>query len=173
LKKPLHRRVFGRVFHLLARLSPGATTLRPALHRARGVKIGPGVFLGDDVFIDNEYPECVEIQESAQISIRVVIVAHTRGPGRVVIEKGAFVGPHCVIACSAGRTLTIGAGAVIGPGCVITRNVPPRAYLALPSPRPIGIATVPLSTATSMEEFIGGLKPWPAPKGSASADDPK
>lgn len=173
MKKPLHRRIFNRVFHLLARLSPGSTTLRPALHRVRGVKIGAGVFLGDDVFIDNEYPECVEIQDRAQISIRVVIVAHTRGFGRVVIEKDAFVGPHCVIACSAGRTLTIGAGAVIGPGCVITRNVAPRAYLVLPAPRPMGIATVPLSTARTMEEFIGGLKPWPSPKEPASVDDPK
>jgi acetyltransferase-like isoleucine patch superfamily enzyme len=160
MSKPLHRRIFNRVFHLLARLSPGSTSLRPLLHRWRGVKIGRDVFLGDDVFIDNEYPECVEIQDRAQISIRVVIVAHTRGSGRVVIEQDAFVGPHCVIACSAGRTLTIGAGAVIGPGCVITRNVAPRTYLALPSLQPAGIATVPLSTAATMDEFIRGLKPY-------------
>ncbi|MCL4788723.1 MAG: acyltransferase [Verrucomicrobia bacterium] len=166
MTKSLHRRIFNRVFHLLARLSPGSTSFRPMLHRWRGVKIGKEVFLGDDVFIDNEYPECVEIQDRVQISIRVVIVAHTRGSGRVIIERDTFVGPHCVIACSAGRTLTIGAGAVIGPGCVITRNVAPRTYLTLPAPRPIGIATVPLSTANTMEEFLGGLKPWAAPKGN-------
>jgi carbonic anhydrase/acetyltransferase-like protein (isoleucine patch superfamily) len=171
LNKPLHRRVFNRVFHVLARLSPGATTFRLALHRARGVKIGTGVFIGDDVFIDNEYPECVEIQERVQISIRAVIIAHTHGSGQVVIEKDAFIGPHCVIACSAGRTLRIGAGAVIGPGCVITRNVAPGTYLVLPSPRAIGIATVPLGIATTMAEFISGLRPWVPPSGSAPAED--
>lgn len=170
MNKPLHRRIFNRVFHLLARLSPGATSLRPALHRLRGVKIGTDVFLGDDVFIDNEYPECVEIRDRAQVSIRVVIVAHTRGPGRVVIEPDAFVGPHCVIACSAGRTLTIGAGAVLGPGCVVTRNVPPRTYLVLPPPRPMGLATVPLSTARTMEEFHQGLKAWPTSPATPPAD---
>jgi hypothetical protein len=49
---------------------------------------------------------------------------------------------------------------VIGPGCVITRNVAPRTYLVLPPPRPIGIATVPLPAAKSMEEFMAGLRPW-------------
>jgi acetyltransferase-like isoleucine patch superfamily enzyme len=160
MKKSLIRRVYNRFFHILARFSPGATTLRPMLHRARGVKIGANVFIGDDVFIDNEYPECIEVGDNAQISIRVVIVAHTRGPGRVIVGRDAFIGPHCVIACSSGRTLTIGAGAVIGPGCVITRNVAPRVYLVLPPLRPAGIATVSLPSATSMEEFVAGLRPW-------------
>lgn len=159
MNKSLARRIFNRIFHVLARFSPGATSLRPALHRARGVQIGANVFIGDDVFIDNEYPECIEIGTNVQISIRVVIVAHTRGAGRVIIERDAFVGPHCVIACGAGRTLTIGAGAVVGPGCVITRNVPARSYLVVPSARPVGIVTVPLPAATSMEEFVAGLRP--------------
>ncbi|MEI8139860.1 MAG: acyltransferase [bacterium] len=160
MKKSLVRRIFNRFFHILARFSPGATSLRPLLHRARGVKIGNNVFIGDDVFIDNEYPECIEIGENVQISIRVVIIAHTRGSGRVIIERDAFIGPHCVIACSAGRTLSIGAGAVIGPGCVITRNVVPHIYLVVPPPRPAGTVTVPLPAAKSMEEFVAGLRPW-------------
>jgi acetyltransferase-like isoleucine patch superfamily enzyme len=168
LNKPLYRRIFNRILNVLARFSPGATSLRPALQRARGVKIGANVFIGDDVFIDNEYPEYIEIGDNVQISIRAVIVAHTRGPGRVVIEKNAFVGPHCVVACSAGRTLTIGAGAVIGPGCVITRNVPPRVYLTMPAPRPTCMATVPLPLAKTMDEFITGLRPWGASKETAS-----
>lgn len=159
LHKSLFRRVSGRILHVLARSSPGATTLRPALHRARGMKIGANVFIGDDVFIDNEYPECIEIGENVQISIRVVLIAHTRGPGRVIIERDAFVGPHSVITCGAGRTLRIGAGAVIGPGCIITRSVPARAYLVAPPPKAAGIATVPLPVAATMEEFVAGLRP--------------
>jgi hypothetical protein len=101
----------------------------------------------------------------------VVIVAHTRGPGRVIVEEDAFVGPHCVIACGAGRTLTIGAGAVIGPGCVITRSVAPRAYLALPAPRPVATVGVPLPAAVTMDEFVAGLRPWAKPAELAAAAD--
>jgi len=122
------------------------------------------VFIGDDVFIDNEYPEFIEIGDNVQISIRTIIIAHTRGPGRVIIESDAFVGPMCVIACSAGRIVKIGAGAVIGPGCVITRSVAPRTYLTQSPPRPIGIATVPLPCAETMEAFLAGLRPWGSSK---------
>ena len=99
------------------------------LHRARGVRIGRNVFIGDDVYLDNEFPEAIEIQDDVQISIRAVIIAHTRGPGRVVIQKAAFVGPHTVVACPYGRTLTICEGAVVSAGCVVTKSVPPRVVL--------------------------------------------
>lgn len=156
--KPLWRRVANRVCHLLARFSPGSTSLRPALHRLRGVVIGPGVFLGEDVYIDNEYPEAVEIQEGAQISIRAIIIAHTRGPGRVVIGKEAFIGPNAVLVCGAGKVLKIGEGAVVGAGSVITRSVPPRLYVGPPAPQPLARVNVPLPRAASMEEFWAGLE---------------
>ena len=130
------------------------------LHRARGVKIGRDVFIGDEVYLENEYPESIEIHDRVQISIRAVIVAHTRGPGKVIVEKEAFVGPHVVVACSAGRVLRIGEGAVIGPGCVITRNVPSHMVLTSASAQPVGFAAVPLAVATNMEEFWSGLRPF-------------
>ena len=143
----------------LVRLSPGSTTLRPLLHRARGVKIGNDVFIGDDVYFDEEYPESIELHDRVQISIRALLVAHTRGSGRIIIEKEAFVGPHAVIACSAGRVLRIGEGAVISAGCVVTRNVPAHAVLT-PAPAQItGLAALPLSIANTMEEFRAGLRP--------------
>ena len=70
LEKSLLKRCLNRVLHLIVRVSPGSTTLRPILHRARGVKIGRGVFIGDDVYIDGEYPELIEIQDGAAISMR-------------------------------------------------------------------------------------------------------
>ena len=164
LKKSLFRRCLNRIFSALARWSPGSTTLRPLLHRLRGVKVGKGVFIGEDVYIDNEYPEQIEIQNHVQISIRAVIVAHTRGTGRVIIEKEAFVGPHVVIACSAGRVLKIGQGAVISAGCVVTKNVPPRMILNPAPAQAAGYATTPLSTAGTMQEFWSGLRPLDARK---------
>jgi serine acetyltransferase len=160
------RRIANRLFHLLARICPGSTTVRPLLHRARGVTVGRGVFIGDGVYLDNEYPECIEIHDYAQISIRVIIVAHTHGPGRVIIGKAVFVGPNSVIVCGAGRVLKIGEGTVIGAGSIITKSVPPRLYVAPPAPRATARVRVPLPLAKTMEEFWGGLT-------SLDADDPR
>ena len=147
------------MFNVLARLSPGATSLRPLWQRARGVRIGKDVFIGDDVYFDNEYPENIEIHDRVEISIRAVIVAHTRGAGHVIIEKEAFVGPHAVIACSAGRTLTIGEGAVVSAGCVVTKSVPSHTVLIPAPPQVIGMAEVSLPAAKTMHEFISGIRP--------------
>jgi acetyltransferase-like isoleucine patch superfamily enzyme len=130
------------------------------------VKIGEGVFIGDDVYLENEYPERVEIHDGAQISIRAIILAHTRGPGGVVIEKNAYVGPNSVLATSAGKTLRIGEGAVIGAGVVITMDVPPRAFIPPYPANPVAVATVPLATAARIEDFIRGLRPLPSAAGS-------
>src|SRR4029078_8736959 len=95
--KGLARSALNSVCHLLARYSPGATPARPFLHRIRGVRMGERVFIGEEVYIDNEYPECVAIECDVQIGIRCIILAHTRGPGEVVIEKAAYIGPNSVI----------------------------------------------------------------------------
>lgn len=159
MARTLLQRITNRLLHLAARIGPGATTARPCLHRWRGVKVGPGVFIGEGVYLENEHPDCVEVEENVQISIRAIIVAHTRGPGRVIIEKGAFLGPNCVVICGAGRVLRIGAGAVIGAGCVVTKSVPPRLYLASPAPRAVARVTVPLPDAQSIAHFWAGLEP--------------
>ena len=59
-KKNLLRRIANRILGLVARWAPGATTVRPFLHRLRGVRITGRVFIGDDVYMENEYPECIE-----------------------------------------------------------------------------------------------------------------
>lgn len=161
MSKSILRRSANRLLHLLARFCPGSTTLRPRLHRWRGVNIGRGVFIGDDVYLDNEWPEYIEIQDDVQISIRTILIAHTRGPGRVIIEKEAFIGPNCVVVTGAGRVLRIGQGAVVGAGSVITRSVPPRLYVAPPGVEPLARVTVPLPSAETMEEFWAGLQPMP------------
>jgi acetyltransferase-like isoleucine patch superfamily enzyme len=112
------------------------------------------------VYVENEYPECVEIGDDCEIGLRTVIMAHMRGPGRVVIKPHVWIGPCCLIAAANERVLTIGEGAVIGGGSVITADVPDRAFVKAPAQAPVAIANVPLVSAT-YQEFVRGLRPMP------------
>jgi heptaprenylglycerol acetyltransferase len=123
------------------------------------MRVGTNVFIADDVYLENEYPEAVEIHDGVQISVRAIIMAHTRGTGKVVIGKDAYIGPNSVVITSGGRLLTIGEGAVIGAGVVVNSNVPPRTFVASESARPIAKVRVPLATAATMEDFVRGLIP--------------
>ena len=153
------RAIANRFLHVMARQLPGATGLRVQLHRWRGVRVGRNVFIGDEVYLENQYPERVEIQDGTQISVRAIILAHNRGPGWVVIEREAYIGPNTVIVSSAGKTLRIGEGSVIGAGVVITKDVPARAFVPPPAANPVATVTVPLARAERVEDFIRGLIP--------------
>ena len=61
MKKSLGRRIINRTLHLIAQYSPGATGFRPFIHKLRGVKILGDVFIGDQVYLENEYPHRVEL----------------------------------------------------------------------------------------------------------------
>jgi acetyltransferase-like isoleucine patch superfamily enzyme len=156
----LCRRVSNRGLHVLARFLPGSKTVRPFLHRLRGVKIGKDVFIGDDVYLENEHPEAVEIQDGVHISVRAILLAHTRGCGKIVIEKDAFIGINAVIATSGNKVLRIGEGAVIGAGIVVTRDIPARVFIASETPKPIASVGVPLTKAETVEDFVRGLSPF-------------
>lgn len=164
MKKLFARRALNRWLGLLARFLPGATSIRPAIHKLRGVKIRGRIFIGDDVYIENEYPEQVEIEDGAQITVRCTILAHTRGFGRVIIGKNAFIGSNCIITAPAGRTLRIGEGSVVAAGSVISADVPPGALVAVERSKLIARVTVPLTMQTSYEEFVIGLRPWDKPR---------
>lgn len=157
-KKSVARGVFNRVLHLAARFGPGCTTIRPFLHRLRGVRISGRVFIGDEVYLENDYPECVEIHDGAQITVRTTIIAHFRGSGRVVIGRNVWIGPHSLVAASQpGQVVTIGEGAVLAGGCVVTRDVPPHTFVGGVPAKPIALATVPMTLTTSYDDFRKGL----------------
>jgi acetyltransferase-like isoleucine patch superfamily enzyme len=143
------------------------------LHRARGVKIGRDVFIGDDVYIDGEYPELIEIQDGAAISMRSTIIAHNKGPGSVVIEREAFIGPHVVVMTSDRKEVRVGEGAVVGAGCVVSRNVAPHAVVVAAPTQVAGYATVSLATADTVEEFWAGLRPPRARTRNGAAAGPR
>ena len=166
--KSIPRRIFNRWMHLMARVLPGSTNFRPFLHRLRGVKIAGPVFIGEEVYLDNEYPEAIELREGALIGLRTTIVAHTRGPGRVIVGKNAVLGAGVMVVCSGGKTLEIGEGAVIGAGSVVGNSVPPFTFCGCARIRALATVTVPFTLETSYEEFLRGLRPLkqstPSPK---------
>lgn len=178
MARSLPSRFFNRWLHLLARFLPGSTTLRPFLHRLRGVKIAGSVFIGEEVYLDNEYPEAIELHEGALIGLRTTIVAHTRGPGRVIIGKNAVLGAGVLVTCPGGKTLEIGEGAVIGAGSVVGNSVPPFTLCGCSRIQALAKVTVPFTLETTYEEFLKGLRPFrpsaplakPEPKHSPKVD---
>jgi acetyltransferase-like isoleucine patch superfamily enzyme len=152
-KEKFFRGVFSRILHLLARFVPGARTLRPFLHRLRGVKVGKNVFIGEDVYIDNMHPEDVEIQEGATIALRSIIMSHFRERGKVIIEKNARIGIACSVTANDGKILRIGEGAVLGTGSHVSRDVPPFTFVGPPPVRIICKTTIPLMPDTSFQEW--------------------
>jgi acetyltransferase-like isoleucine patch superfamily enzyme len=159
MKKSTVRRVLNRILGMLARFAPGATSLRPFLHKLRGVRITGRVFIGDDVYIENEYPECIELHDGAQICLRSILIAHTRGSGRIVIGKNAFVGANSVVLASPGATLTVGEGAVITASSVISSDVPTHTLVGNEKAKPLARVTVPLTMETPYDRFLAGLRP--------------
>ena len=159
MKKSLPRRAINRILHLMAQFAPGCTSVRPFLHKLRGVKIYGTVFIGDQVYLENEYPEMVEIHDGAQIVLRSIIMCHFRGTGRVIIESNAWIGPNCVITVSPGRTLTIGEGSAIAASSVVTRDVPKFMFVGGSPAKPISRINVPMTLHTSYEDFKKGLVP--------------
>lgn len=153
------RACFNHVLHLMARTLPGGYSIRPFLHRLRGVKIERGVWIGDDVFLDGGHPEALEIREDAAIAMRCTIVGHTKGAGRVIIGKGAIIGVGSTIVCSSGRILTIGEGAVVAAGSTVSSDIPPYTLCGPPRIQMFAKVTVPFLDVDTLEEFRRGLRP--------------
>jgi acetyltransferase-like isoleucine patch superfamily enzyme len=159
MNNSLIRRASNRFLHLLARFLPGATSVRPFLHRLRGVRIHGKVFIGEDVYLENEHPECVEIHDEAIIGIRSMIIAHTRGTGEIIIERQAVLGAGCILICAVNQKLVIGQGSVIGAGSVVSRSVPEQTLCSGPKAQLLAKVTVPLTVEANYDAFVSGLRP--------------
>jgi acetyltransferase-like isoleucine patch superfamily enzyme len=146
-------RLFSRILHLVVSFSPGTITLRPFLHRMRNVKISLRVFIGEEVYLENDYPECIEIQDEVVIALRATLGAHLKGPGKIIVQKKTWIGSGCIIAAAGGQTLTIGEGAALAAGSVVTKDVPPYTLMGGIPAKPIARITVPLTLDTSYTDF--------------------
>jgi acetyltransferase-like isoleucine patch superfamily enzyme len=158
-KRTLISRILIRWLHLLARFGPGAATIRPFLHKLRGVKIHGKVWIGDDVYLENEYPETIELHEGVVIILRTTILAHFKGLGKVIVEKNVRIGPGCIITSSPGDTLVIGEGSMLAAGSVVTKSVPPFTLVGGVPAKPIAKITSPLGKGMEYKAWREGLVP--------------
>src|SRR3979490_3617202 len=78
VKEKLWSGIRNRVCQHLARILPGARSLRISLHRWRGVTIGKGVWIGYDVILDTSRPHLITIEDGPPLRMRVVVIAHFR-----------------------------------------------------------------------------------------------
>jgi acetyltransferase-like isoleucine patch superfamily enzyme len=152
------RRMINRILQLIARFGPGANRIRPFIHMLRGVKLGKNVWIGEEVLLENNYPDHIEIGDETQLAMQVIVLTHFRGPGRVIIGPRVWVGTRSLIAAAHNQILTIGEGSVIGAGSVVTRDVPPFTFVAGSPAKPIARVTVPMTLSTTYEEFKTGLQ---------------
>lgn len=157
------RGLLSRTLQLLARVSPGARTLRPMMHRARGVKIGKGVWIGHDVLLDTARPDLITIEDGASISMRATIIAHFKEFRGVRIEREAFIGPGAIIL----PNVVIGYGAVVTAGSVVSQSVPPMTVVQGNPAVPVARCGVALRQDISMKAFSRRLQPLPHRASSA------
>jgi acetyltransferase-like isoleucine patch superfamily enzyme len=171
--------LLGRLLHRIASAAPGGGSLRPWLHRLRGVKMGKNVWISQFVYLDELHPEDISIGNNCTIGLRTSIFCHfywgprrPRSNGRVTIEQNVFIGPHCVIL----PNVRIGEGAVIKAGTVVSRNVPPRTFWGSPAADSLGVVTVPLTSEHAYDEFLRGVRlrtPRPSAAAGSASDSPR
>jgi acetyltransferase-like isoleucine patch superfamily enzyme len=133
---------------------PGARTLRVALHRARGVKVGKNVWIGYDVILDSSRPQLITIEDGASIGMRVTVIAHFKESQGVRIEQDAFIGPGVIIL----PNVIVGRGSVVTAGSVVTQSVPPMTVVQGNPAVPVAKCGVPLGLNVTLKEFTRGLK---------------
>jgi acetyltransferase-like isoleucine patch superfamily enzyme len=165
MRESLLRGLLNRILQHLARILPGARSLRVKLHRARGVQIGKGVWIGYDVILETSRPHLITIEEGATLSVRVTVIAHFKGSVGVKIERDAFIGPGVIIL----PNVVIGEGAVVTAGSVVTHSVAPMTVVQGNPAVAIARCGVPLVGDLTLKEFSRRLMPLPSrtpsPKG--------
>jgi len=149
------RGLCNRLLQHLARILPGASSLRVILHRARGVRIGKNVWVGYDVILDTSRPFLITLEDNCTLSMRVTVVAHFRESTGVKIEQDAFVGPGAIIL----PNVVVGRGSVVTAGSVVTHSVPPMTVVQGNPAVPVARCGVSLVPGVTLKEFSQRLQP--------------
>jgi acetyltransferase-like isoleucine patch superfamily enzyme len=154
MKERIFRGFINRILQQLARILPGARSLRVALHRARGVRVGKDVWIGYDVILETSQPSLITLEERSSIGMRATVIAHFRETRGVRIERDAFVGPGAIIL----PNVVIGYGAVVTAGSVVSQSVPPMTIVQGNPAVPVAKCEIPLGQDVTIKEFSRCLK---------------
>lgn len=146
--------LWNRFLQRLAMTMPGATTVRAALHRMRGVELGENVWIGYEAMLETSYPYLVHIGDNVVLGIRCTIIAHFHEHTGVWIEDDVFVGPSAVILPG----VRLGHGCVVTAGSVVTTSVPPMTMVTGNPAKAVARCGVPLGLNTSWHDFIRHLR---------------
>jgi len=165
MKERWLRGLLNRVCQHLARILPGAQSIRVALHRIRGVKIGKNVWIGYDVILDTSRPFHITLEDGCALSMRVTVLAHFRESTGVIVEQDAFVGVGALIL----PNVVIGRGSVVAAGSVVTRSVPPFTLVQGNPAVPVAKCSIPMGPKTTLKEFSRQLQPLPRKKSFESS----
>jgi len=144
------------MLNVLARNIVGAYTMRPAIHRMRGVKIKGTVWIGTGVYIDDEHPEWIEIGNNVMLGVGCMLFAHFRPKGEkqgIMIEDDVFIGPGAITT----ENVKIGKGAVVAAGAVVNKDVPPYTFVGGVPAHPLGKVKHPLGIVGDPEKFSATL----------------
>jgi acetyltransferase-like isoleucine patch superfamily enzyme len=138
-------KTLGRIWRVLAWHLP-MYQMRVVMFRACGVRIGRGVYIGNLVYLDGEYPEYIEIEDEVAIAPGAIVVAHSAGspfqartgvfhepPKKVLLKRGAWVGVGAIILPG----VTVGEGAIVAAGSVVNQNVANYTIVAGNPARPV------------------------------------
>jgi len=142
-----------RILQILARIGPGATSLRVYLHRLRGVTIGKNAWIGSDVILDTSCPQQIEIGDNVSLGMRTTVIAHFRTLFGVTIGDDVFIGPGSIIL----PNVKIGKGAVVAAGSVVNQSVAPHTVVQGNPAVPVAECNVPLTLNTTFKEYMKNL----------------
>lgn len=125
-------RTIGRVLRVLAWLAP-IYHFRASVWRKCGVNVGKGVYIGNLVYFDGEYPHLITLEDEVSIGPSALILAHSGAspfhartglfhqPAKpVLLKRGAWVGSGAIILPG----VTVGVGAIVAAGAVVNKDIP-------------------------------------------------
>lgn len=100
------------------------SSLKVFLYRLIGIKIGKGVFISPDVFIDPHFPELIELGDYCILGWGAKLFAHESSGtkyrlGRITIGEGTVIGAYALIRSG----INIGEMAEISYGAFVCKDI--------------------------------------------------
>lgn len=126
---PVWRVVRNYLVAEFCRICP-SLSLKNALYRAIGMKVGKDVAFGLKAMVDIFFPERIHVGDNTLLGYNSVLLAHefltdSWRIGDVVIGRNVMIGANVTVLPG----VTIGDGAVVAAGSVVHRDVPPGAFV--------------------------------------------